>query len=188
MNRKIVVLNCPPQSGKDTIAEEFINRNGYTMMSFKFTLINIALVISKIPKEEWDERYAVDKNLPWDKLGGLSQRNYLIKIGEEWVKPVHGKTYFGECVRTDITRLSNHDKFILPDGGFIEEIKPLYEAFGPTSLLILQWGRKNCSFDNDSRDWITAFPEITRRVDRDNDTTIEDHYIAVKGVIDEYFK
>lgn len=187
MNKKIVVLNCPPQSGKDTIAEEFIKRDGYTMMSFKFNLIKIALTISKIPKEEWDARYVKHKDEPWDRLGGLSQRNYLIKISEEWVKPVHGKTYFGDCVKTDITRLPN-DNFILPDGGFIEEIAPLYETFGYKSLLILQWNRKNCSFENDSRDWITTYPEITRKVHRDNDTTIEDHYVAVKEVIDEYFK
>lgn len=187
MGKRIVILNCPPRSGKDTIAEEFVKRHNFGMMSFKYHLKKIALLISAIPLYMWDHRYEREKDKPWELLNGLSQRQYLIKISEEWVKPLHGKEYFGQRVVEDISR-SGLDSFILPDGGFKEEMKPVLNEYGPNSVLILQWGRAGSSFDNDSRDWVTDFPEVTRKMERDNDTTIEDHYMAVKEVIDEYFK
>ena len=186
MNNKIVILNCPPRSGKDTIADLLHAVEGYNVGSFKNRLIEIALIISNIPKDEWYERYDTKKDEPWDRLGRLSQRNYLIKISEDWVKPIHGKTYFGDRVTEDILR-NDGDKFVFPDGGFVEEVYPLIETFGESSILILQWGREGCSFEKDSRDWITKFPAMTKRI-RDNNSMISDQYIAAKGEIDVYFR
>jgi len=185
--QKIVILNCPPRGGKDTIAEGIIKRSpDFGMASFKGKLIEIALMVSGIPLEEWEHRYnSENKELPWSKLGGLSQRNYLIKISEDWVKPVHGKRYFGDRVLEYIQRNSKNN-FIIPDGGFEEEVLPLKEGLTPNSLLILQWGREGCTFEYDSRDFITDFPEITRRV-RDNNTSIQDQVNAVAIEIDNFF-
>lgn len=180
---KIVVLNCPPRSGKDTIANEFVKQDGFVMQSFKSKLIEIALLISNVSKEEWDARYENNKDEPWERLGGLSQRQYLIKISEEWVKPVHGKTYFGDIIAENS---DSYEISILPDGGFEEEVRPLYEKYY-TKLLIVQWSRKGCNFDNDSRNWITGYPNVTMRV-RDNNSSIEDQYMAVKKAIKEYYE
>lgn len=182
-NTKIIVLNCPPRSGKDTIAAEFVKNDGYTMLSFKAQLIEIALLISNVSRQEWDERYETMKDVPWDRLGGLSQRQYLIKISEEWVKPVHGKDYFGKIIAEN-----SHPRntYILPDGGFEEEIFPLYEKYA-SQLLILQWSRNDCTFEHDSRDWIVNYPELTVQI-RDNNTTIEDQYNAAKEAIKNYYE
>jgi hypothetical protein len=180
---KIIVLNCPPRSGKDTIAEEFVKRDGFTMLSFKSRLIEIALLISNVSKSEWDERYIDQKDVPWERLGGLSQRQYLIKISEDWVKPIHGKTYFGKIIAENS---EEYDFCILPDGGFEEEIKPLYEKYGK-NLLILQWSRTGCNFDNDSRNWIIGYPANTFSI-QNNDSSIEDHYFRVKRAIEHYYE
>ena len=186
MSKKVVILNCPPRSGKDTIALEIAKRcEDFTILSFKYKLIEIALTVSGLKKEEWMVRYESNKKEePWEKLGGLSQRNYLIKISEEWVKPVHGKTYFGDRVLEDIQRHENNS-FIIPDGGFEEEVQPLYKALGE-NLLILQWDRKGCTFELDSRDWIETYPHITRRI-RSNNTTIKDQVDEVARQIENAF-
>jgi len=183
--KRAVILNCPPRSGKDTMANGVAERLGFGILSFKGKLIEIALTISGIDQEEWEIRYeSDDKEQPWSKLGGLSQRNYLIKISEEWVKPVHGKTYFGDRVLEDIQR-GDSDNYVIPDGGFKEEVLPLKQGL-PNGLLILQWGRESCTFKYDSRDYVMNFPEITRRI-RDNNTTVNDQVDAVVGQINEFF-
>jgi hypothetical protein len=180
---KIIVLNCPPRSGKDTIANEFAERNGFKILSFKERLIEIALLVSNVSREEWENRYENYKDVPWERLGHLSQRQYLIKISEEWVKPIHGKSYFGKIIAENA---SNYKGIcILPDGGFEEEIIPLYEKYA-NNLLILQWSRSGCTFENDSRDWITRFPEITIRI-ADNDSCIQDQYLRAREAIVKYF-
>lgn len=181
--RKVVVLNCPPRSGKDTIAIELHNNDHYQILSFKSKLIAIALLVSGVTIEEWNERYENRKDEPWDRLGGLSQRQYLIKISEDWIKPVHGKQYFGNVVAQQI--IESNNSVVIPDGGFEEEIQPVAEELG-SDLLILQWAREGCNFDNDSRDWITTFPDNTVRIE-DNNGTVEEHYERAKQAIKEYY-
>lgn len=182
---KVIIMNCPPRSGKDTMALRVARRLDFGILSFKGKLIEIALTISGIDEHEWEKRYeSSKKEEPWDKLGGLSQRNYLIKISEEWVKPVHGKTYFGDRVLEDIQR-GSYDGYVIPDGGFKEEVLPLKNGL-PDSLLILQWGRDGCTFEYDSRDYVMDFPDITRRI-RDNNTSIDEHVEAVLAEINNFF-
>jgi len=183
--KKIVIFNCPPRSGKDTVAEGLV-KFGYKIESFKGKLIEIALLVSDIEKEDWDARYVEQKDVPWDRLGGLSQREYLIKISEEWVKPVHGKQYFGHALAKKIQKLPDDLNVVIPDGGFEEEVFPLVLAY-PTNVLILQWGRKGCTFDNDSRRYIENWPHITKRI-RDNDTSIKDQIDAVLEAISTEFE
>jgi len=183
--QKLIVLNCPPRSGKDTIAELFVHRDHYKMLSFKDKLINIALMISNVERELWEARYQTHKDVPWRRLGGLTQREYLIKISEEWIKPVHGKSYFGNIIAEDVVASQGVDRFILPDGGFKEEIEPLWKMLG-RGVLIIQWEREGCSFNIDSRKWITTYPHITVKV-KPNNGTIEEHYQEVKRVIHEHF-
>tara|TARA_B100000700_G_C15008619_1_gene839845 strand:+ start:1288 stop:1920 length:633 start_codon:yes stop_codon:yes gene_type:complete len=184
---KIVIENAPPKAGKDTVADKIsydyrycgMNRFGkynVTTASFKEELIKIALCVSGIPLEEWNLRYTKDKDTPWDKLGGLSQRQYLIKISEEWVKPVHGEKFFGDKVVQHIES-NNHavpSLYLIPDGGFEEEVLPLIDRFGAESILILQWEKEGCSFENDSRDWILNYPEITRYIGENKQGELDD--------------
>jgi len=186
---KIIILNCPPRTGKDTIADLFERNNRYTKMSFKQHLFDIAYLISGLSEKEWHDRYQQDKDTQWDKLGGLSQRNYLIKISEDWIKPLHGEDYFGKILSSSIHNNKTehkHDMIIIPDGGFNHEIKPLVDDHGEDSILILQWTRLNYDFTSDSRDWITDYPKITKRLEDNNDTIIN-HYNRVYDAIKDRF-
>ena len=158
--KNIVVLNAPPRSGKDSVADALTrNRNNWNTASFKARLIKVARECTpQISDSVWDARYDTQKDEPWDRLGGLSQREYLIKISEEWIKPLFGKDYFGRAALVDIY-LKKENVILIPDGGFIEEVRPLAEN---NKVLILQWERDKCSFDNDSRDYIRLMHENVR--------------------------
>ncbi len=166
----IVVLNGPPSSGKDTIAEYLTEHHGYAEARFKTKLVQIALMISQISGFDWCTRYD-DRELketPWDRLGGLSQREYLIKISEDWVKPLHGESYFGDVLAQRIKYNYEGMDVILSDSGFVEEIKPVL-ALG-ISTLIVRLYREGCSFDGDSRDYLPVTLGVPTVVIHNNDT------------------
>lgn len=164
MNPKIFILNCFPRQGKDYLARWLWLNEGFTNRQFKDKLFDIALEVSGIGDNEWFSRYETnDKELPWDKLGGLSQRQFLIKISEEWVKPVFGKDYFGKSlcqqIKSEVKRGDMH--FAISDGGFVEETQILADEFGYDNVFVCQWNKSNPeAFKNDSRSWIEGFQTI----------------------------
>ena len=168
--KKVFILNVPPRQGKDYLAKWLFNNKGFHHHEFKAALFDIALEVAyNVSWDEWWNRYETnDKELPWDKLGGLSQRQFLIKISEEWVKPVFGKDYFGLRAAKS-AEISGSDLIVYSDGGFESEIVPLAERFGYNNVIICQWGKDNPdAFKNDSRNWITGFKTLTLP---DNDFT-----------------
>lgn len=197
MTTKIVLLNATPRAGKDSTADKLIKENPWYTTSFKHKLVQLALDISLIPKETWDQRYEEEKDVPWDQLGGLSQRQFLIKISEEWIKPVFGGRYFGEALVDNILdstdtnfSINSHLKdevFIISDSGFDCEIPPIIEEFGKENVLILRWGRIGCSFEYDSRGWVSGFPSITKDLPNNN-STLEVHVAGVEKVIKTWLR
>lgn len=160
---KAFILNAPPRSGKDSLKDYMIENTAAGEYMFKAKLFAIAYVSGNFTPTEWQSvwipRYESDlKDEPWERLGGLSQRQYLIKISEEWIKPTFGNDYFGICL-ADSIRTDNLDLAIISDGGFPDEVQPLIDILGKENVFILQWNKKGCSFDNDSRNYITEYPE-----------------------------
>lgn len=152
---KVFVLNCYPRAGKDYLSRFLKQECGYHHFEFKSRLFDLALEIADVEWDEWFLRYETMKEIPWNKLGGLSQREFLIKISEEWIKPVFGKRYFGERLAASIER-SGCKVAVVSDGGFIDELVPLHEKFGQENVYICQWNRDNPNaFKGDSRSWIT---------------------------------
>lgn len=159
--KTIFILNGPPNSGKDTLASFMTVKYGAQWLQFKDKLFELAMSISNIDNYTWYERYNNRqlKDAPWDMLGNLSQREFLIKISEEWVKPIFGKDYFGKMSKHKIDEISStptfvpKNIFVFSDGGFIEEINALKDD--DTQIIIIHLYRTNTSFNNDSRTYIT---------------------------------
>jgi hypothetical protein len=184
---KLVILNCPPRSGKDATGEYLVNTKNCVSLSFKQRLINITLAIYGINPFEWAERYETMKEVPWDKLDGLSQRQALIKTSEEVIKPNYGKDFFGLALLQEFQKASRVmeevDYFIVTDGGFVEELEPLIG----NDVVILQWDADFSgtvtNFDNDSRDWVSVDGIPTYRLKR-NSGTIEEYAEYVFAFLD----
>jgi hypothetical protein len=153
--RKVILLNGPPGSGKDTIGTLLHLAECGGLKSFKTQLIDIALRVSGVSWATWTSRYCNRelKETPWDKLGGLSQREYLIKISEDWVKPVHGEEYFGEAA---LANCLGEGPFIFTDSGFPNEVQPFIDA--DMDVLIFRLERDGFTFEGDSRDYLPDIP------------------------------
>ena len=136
--KTLLILNGPPRSGKDTIAKRLTD---FIHVEFKEELFNMAIEMSGVPSDEWFARYEGYiqengpyenfkttwlKNEPWDKLNGLSQREFMIKVSEEWAKPLFGKDVFGKRLkeRLDCKAWKEDESFVTSDGGFFEEMLP----------------------------------------------------------------
>lgn len=191
---KVVIFNCPPRSGKDSVAnyisEMFSN---FDIASFKDKLFSIAIETAPMGAE-FLNIYEEYKSKPHPELGNLTTREYMIKISEEWIKPLFGRYYFGVALANEIIATAELNEtigkpkeyFLVPDGGFVEELEPLFRKFSKENILILQWDREGCTFDNDSRKYIDCYPEITIRLPSNNGN-LSRFAMNVEKTIVEYF-
>lgn len=198
MSNKIIIFNGAPRVGKDTFADMLDNHlltvwfNGTNAMlpsreSFKDTLLILTKSFYNIDTYEWDTRYKEQKEKPWDKLGGLSQREALIDMSEVKIKPLLGVDFFGKAAAQKCTTEVDDDGdgtiYIFSDGGFVEEIQPFIDKFGADNVLIIRLHREGFDFSSDSRS-LLDIPEVTSYdVDsKDIDTTFD----AIKEIVDKW--
>lgn len=152
-NIKVVILNAPPNAGKDVVAEYFCSKSRvYHHMKFKKPLFDIAIATAQIDPAVWWGLYEdrILKETPDARLFNRSPRDHMIHCSEKLIKPVYGKEYFGEVFAMGLQEGIN----IASDGGFIEELRPTVRKIGVENILILRLHREGCSFEGDSRDYL----------------------------------
>ena len=123
----------------------------------KTALHNQAIALSGIPHDDWHARYVVRelKETPWARLSGMTQREFLIWISEEVVKPKFGKAYYGEVSANRCLELwSKGYTPVFSDGGFPEELKVMTDILGEENVFVARIYREGCSFEKDSRNYI----------------------------------
>lgn len=156
-DKKVLLLNGPAGSGKDTIARILMTM-GYEQAEFKNALFQIALSVSGVCPMKWIDRYENrnTKEQPWKILGGISQREFLIKISEEWVKPLLGEEHFGHLAVKEVLELfSKYDRdVVFSDSGFQSEMEPLIEQFGIDNVVLVRLNRDGYDFSGDSRSYL----------------------------------
>lgn len=145
----IVIFNGPPGSGKDEAAA-WLGRRGFAHLSFKHYLFR-----ETIAEFDVDTVWFMDgfnnramKELPEEDLRGMSRRQAMIYTSEDVIKPKYGKSYFGDQVAS---QLEEDEKYVISDGGFVEEIQPLIDKVGAENMLLVQLVREGCSYRSDSR-------------------------------------
>ena len=176
--KQLLILNAPPRAGKDTIADHL---EGWHRREFKGNLIDTALQMALMSYVEWNGRYDLEaagglwmKDIPWGRLGGLSQRQYLIWLSEKIMKPLFGKSVFGQRFKDDLdfeSDMCGRYRFVAPDGGFVEEVQPFLDD-PEWEVIIVRLSRVGCTFEGDSRNYLSNISQ--HEVDIENNTTIVD--------------
>jgi hypothetical protein len=194
MKPKVIVFNGAPKSGKDTFAdaiewdkdlmdsEYFVER--YEMKSM---LIKLTLIFYQIDHKEWSTRYDYRslKEEPWDKLGGLSQREALIDMSENKIKPAFGKDFLGKTAAEQF-EMDENDIYVFSDGGFMEELEPIIKKVGMENVLVIRLHRDGYTFEGDSRGFIEDkwFPFI-EMVDVES-KEIDETYGRIKKIVEKW--
>ena len=182
MKAKVIILNGPPGSGKDTIADAMKSER-VAHLEVKAKLFSQAIEMSGIRSYHWFPRY-YDRKLketPWDLLGGLSQREFLIKISEEWVKPIFGKNYYGVVAgKAAENELLYGNNVVFSDGGFQEEFDTIKSIVGDENILLVRLHREGTSWEGDSRGYLK---NSDWEVDIENNGTVEEVVEYIKNEI-----
>ena len=172
---KVILLNSPPDSGKDLAANCIKELTGAKHCEFKSTLFGVAKGITGLSHEDFFTTYndRDKKEQPQPEFFGLSPREMMIWISEDVCKPKFGKLFFGKAAanQIDIEKGS-----VFSDSGFPDEVFPIADKYGAENIYVIRFNRHGSGFGNDSRDYLKPedCPEGVNFIDLKNDgNTIE---------------
>lgn len=196
---KILILNGPPNSGKDVIANEMVRRDP-RIVHRKFAtplkeMTHKMLGITQTPaelddvKDEYNIRIITGLVEEPLRASVISLREAYIRMSEKVIKPQFGNNIFGTLSTNAIE--DNDDEFtVFSDGGFPEEMLKLTARFGWENVKIVHLYRDGTSFEGDSRGYVDGVyaPEgglnFHFQIARiDNNRTIEEAADTAMGLL-----
>lgn len=159
--KKLVLVNGAPGAGKDEVGKWFDTVLGYSQLKLTNPMDNF--ISDLIPSEYHFDTYRNDRNFKELKVfagGTMSMRDVLIKLSEEFVKPVFGEDAFGvSCGRllNLINRIDkNSEGVVITDCGFQKEVEAVVEEskLCKNDIALIRVLRDGCDFSNDSREFV----------------------------------
>ena len=112
---------------------------------------------------------------------GLSQREFLIKISEEWFKPVFGKDFYAkEAGEAAASELLWDNSVVFSDVGFQEEFDTIKSIVGKENILLVRLYREGINWNGDSRGYLKN-PDW--EVDIKNNGSVEEVVEYIKNEI-----
>lgn len=159
---KIVFLNAPPGSGKDTAGRELMRRHDWIRLyEMKQPMDRALRMFFDYDSPSWMQ-WEHNKDTPISELDHLpfdspvSLRQIKIAFSEQFAKPVFGPSIFGNLAVMRLYHTITLSKCtVITDSGFVEESEPIINAFHPRNCLCIHIHRPGHTFDNDSRSYWT---------------------------------
>lgn len=165
---KIIILNGPRDTGKDTAADYLVERYGYTKLEMKGALRKLAHQIASLTSKdpvalcnalEFDRDLKDTKRVP--EFGDRTWPEFIIWLSETVCKPIFGQDVFA-LAAVKAVRDSGADKIVFSDGGFQAEADALYDGTRdarryPQEFLVIHMFREGRSFSSvrkDSRGYV----------------------------------
>lgn len=167
---RIILLNGPPRSGKDTAADElisFLGSRSIDARKYKFATAlkeraHAMYGMTDAPPDAFesvkDERNSA--------FYGLTPRQAYIEVSERYFKAVHGDDFFGRLLAEEL-RTWRPEIALVSDSGFLSEALVLIEEFGADNMSLVRIHREGTDFKNDSRGYLDIFGIKTYDVDND---------------------
>lgn len=180
---KIIFLNGPPRSGKDTLGLKLALSVPWVRL---YKLISPAedfvRAVWRIPKEDFHVYREAHKNEPLSMFAGQSLREVFIRFSEQFMKPQFGSGIFGQLALRRLGQLADLEVLVVTDSGFVEEAIPLATHYGVSNCLKVELEREGCSFKGDSRSYWPPLPGMASVRIR-NEGPIEEFAARAKYII-----
>lgn len=152
-----LLLNGPPRSGKDTIADHMRNRMDDALypaikrsLSMPMRLAGFALL--GLPYS--DAAYERIKDLPQDIFAGETLRRWMIDFSERFIKPAYGQEFWAASLLNPFQDLTIPGLMIVPDLGFAAELDYISQRLGNKRVLNVWVAREGKTFEGDSRSYV----------------------------------
>lgn len=178
---KIILLNGPPSSGKDTAAkhirqlaqhdtiharEPFRDGLGVPYPGTRVALDRLSMPIKRAFAATMGLPITDDGDVqPWESQKevpipdfGISYRQWQIDFSESFLKK-YNPAIFGILLAHQIERRFTKgiaNLMVIPDAGFQIEIDVLYQIFNPADILLVRCHRPDFGFQGDSRSYVRA--------------------------------
>jgi hypothetical protein len=147
----IILLNGPPGCGKDTIAKiikKKIESKDYKMAkpikdAFSALFGIQGQLLHELIEERKDEAFFTAN-------ANITPREVLIKLSEEFMKPMFGDDCFGQVAINNLGKIA-WKHLTISDSGFNAEIPPICEAFGYDKVKAILIERLGYEWDSRER-------------------------------------
>ena len=160
----LILLNGPPRSGKDTVANmlcSMLPETSHWKLSGELKARTHAVYgVDRRDPEEFERT----KDQPSLLFLGLSPRQAYIEMHERYLKPVHGPRILGELLLKNIMRsfpLEETENIVVSDAGDVEQCMPLVEAWRPKNTILVHLNREGCTWDNRVRFTLSGVRTVT---------------------------
>lgn len=164
-NIRVILLNGPPRSGKDTIGaamRAILDRGTHAVVrKFAGALKDAAHRLYSVGPGVGHDWFEAVKDESCSQFFGRTPREVYIAVSEKLMKPLHGDRIFGrllvdEIKRTQVVEFDEDTDLVVvvTDSGFAPEAQELIDAFGIDNVSLVRITRKGASFDGDSRSYI----------------------------------
>jgi len=182
---RILFLNGPPRSGKDTAARILYRERPFRHYKFAEPLKRAAHSILGLGNIR-PEAYDLVKDLDNFDFFHKKPRDVYISLSEEWAKRYFGTDFFGKVALRRIER-DRASLVVFSDCGFYEEILPLISYYPSGCCFLLHLERPGTSFKGDSRSWIEPPPGLPygRLI---NDGSLEDLRRNLLDIVDSWMQ
>lgn len=198
IQRKIILFNGPPRSGKDTIAAETAVRLPGTPHICKFAAPLKSTAMHMYCDGNSQIFHQLDsaelKDEPHYRFFGKTCREVQIAISETYFKPLHGPKVFGKILSQYITSAIEREQkplnlFLVSDSGFRPEAEEIVSTHGAENVLLFRIHRDGFDFSGDSRGYITLDDLGVTAIDvNNNEGKLGDTVSYVTQKINDFIK
>ena len=180
MARRVIFFNGPPRSGKDTAVDYLVRTRLWAPFRMSQPLKDAVHAFYGLDN---DAQRTVEsfKDAPFDVFFHKTYRQEQISLSEDWAKQRHGDDVFGQLAARRVAKMATHVA-LCSDSGFAAEAEPILKLLQPGHALLVRVHRKDCTFDNDSRSYITL-PDVAT-VDVMNHTSLAEYHNNIDTVVD----
>jgi hypothetical protein len=160
---RIILLNGPPSSGKDTAARALASylldaQTEYSVLRMSHPTKRAFAGVVNARIDEWGnvENWEDQKDMPSELLGGKSYRQWQIEFSEKFMKPLYGEDIFGRLFAHSLEQLPEdwNGYILVPDCGFEIEAETLASLLPAAHKLIVRCHRPGYDFKNDCRSYL----------------------------------
>lgn len=164
---KLILLNGPPRSGKDTLGQgliEHLTKQGYYAFHEKFSAplkTSFAGMMKRPMFKDFIVGYWEDRKEHIVPGLGVSFRKWQQDMSERFMKPCYGQDIFGRLLHQRLIDKGVFDTnekpavAVITDCGFQVEVDYLLQHLTKADIIVFQIHRAGCTFEGDTRELVT---------------------------------